>query len=118
MPPPLADDGVASFGTKEELAMNKACSAGLALTAARCAGRLSAQERLPLPAPLPEPPAQASPLQPVGTPAPVEAAGGLNFLEMWDHANGWLSVTPANLWPRHDMGLHASLFRYSALYTS
>ena len=29
-------------------------------------------------------------------------------MEIWDRANGWLSVTPANLWPHHDMGLHAS----------
>ncbi len=88
--------------------MKKACSAGLALTAALCAGRLSAQELLRLPAPLPEPPAQSSPIQPVGAAAPVEAAGGVDFLAIWDHADGWLTLTPANLWPRHDMGLHAS----------
>src|ERR1700722_6443017 len=40
----------------EELAMKKACTAGLALTAALCVGRLAAQEPLRLPAQLPNAP--------------------------------------------------------------
>jgi Putative beta barrel porin-7 (BBP7) len=96
--------------------MKKACTAGLALTAALCVSRLSAQEPLRLPAPLPDAPASATPIMPANPPAPLDAGATPNIMEIWDRANGWLCVTPANLWPHHDMGLHASCSE-SLIYT-
>jgi Putative beta barrel porin-7 (BBP7) len=116
---PCIDQTMVSFRSEEgeELVMKKACSAGLVLTAALCVGRLSAQEQLRLPAALPDQPPQASPVLPVAIPSPPEASAATPpFLEIWDHANGWLSVTPPNLWPHHDMGLHASCAN-TLLYT-
>lgn len=111
--------------------MKKACSASLALTAALCAGRLSAQEQLRLPAALPDQPAAlANPAQPPLSPKqplagastvmgsdspPLADSSGIPFMEIWDHANSWVCVTPGCLWPHHDMGLHAG-YQNTCLY--
>jgi hypothetical protein len=45
---------------------------------------------------------------------------GPSILEIWDHANGWVTITPPHLWPHHDLGLHdnsnCSLFYSNAEY--
>jgi hypothetical protein len=102
--------------------MKKGCSAALALTAVLCAGQAQAQEPLRLPTPVPDKPGVAqpaplpggatagnlpvSPVLAVGTLDQPEPGPGPSIMEIWDHANGWVSITPPHLWPRHDMGLH------------
>ncbi len=101
--------------------MKKGCSAALALTAALYAGRAQAQEPLRLPKPVPDQPAAtqstptpaspagslpATPLLTVGGPGQPEPGPGPSIMEIWDHANGWVTITPPHLWPRHELGLH------------